>query len=269
LADPNDRLRIQRTGGDYTTSKGEKKPEQKRSDKRTNEEWQTKEGSGTAKQDDGTQKRYLPKKAWEELDEGEKKATEEKKMEGSKAGKQFVANTREAKRKRGKVSREGEKKGSRKGGKDKKAGEVNRKKKEEGGKTEQVQEEDEENEEEDEDMEGDEDYEQDGEDVDGEIEEERGEKNNGSEDEDEEQDQQADEKETETETPEGEQPEKKRPKQDHPEAGDWYTSIILNYKSYGRCKTALISPLLYESPSTSSSSGSSLFLWLSAQSHTH
>ncbi|KAL4758023.1 uncharacterized protein BDW70DRAFT_163005 [Aspergillus foveolatus] len=178
-------------GGDYTTSKDEKKPEQKHLDKWTNEEWQTKEGSGTAKQDDGTRKRYLPKKAWEELDEGEKEATEEKKMEGSKAGKQFVANTGEAKRKRGEENR----------------------KKEEEGKTEQEPEENEENEEEEyEDTENDEDYEEDGEDLDGENEESGD--NNGSEDEDEEQDQQADEKKTETNTPEGEQPEKKRQRQD-------------------------------------------------------
>ncbi|KAL4813495.1 hypothetical protein BDW67DRAFT_187601 [Aspergillus spinulosporus] len=199
-------------GGDYTTSKDEKKPEQKHLDKWTNEEWQTKEGSGTAKQDDGTRKRYLPKKAWEELDEGEKKATEEKKMEGLKAGKQFVANTGEAKRKRGEVSREGEKKRGKKEGKDKKRGGADRKEEEEG-KTEVGQEGQEE--EEDENMgDDDEDYEQDGEDINDEDEEESGDKNKGSEGEDEEQDQQADEKETETETPDGEQQEKQRQKQD-------------------------------------------------------
>ncbi|KAL4740260.1 hypothetical protein BDV11DRAFT_169304 [Aspergillus similis] len=205
-------------GGDYTTSKDEKKPEQKNLDKWTDEEWQTKEGSGTAKRDDGTRKRYLPKKAWEELDEGEKEATEEKKIQGSAAGKQFVANTGEAKRKRGEVSKEGEKKGVKEGGKEKGA-QVSRKKEEDKGKRDQDQEEHEEKEEsgeeEDEDMEDDdEDDEQDGEDIDGEHEEEGKDKNNGSEDEDEEQDQQADENETETETPEGEQPEKKRQKQD-------------------------------------------------------
>ncbi|KAL4914324.1 serine hydrolase-domain-containing protein [Aspergillus aurantiobrunneus] len=92
-------------GGDYTTSKEEKKPEQKNLDNWTGEEWQTKEGSGTAKQDDGTRKRYLPKKAWEELDEGEKEATEEKKAKGSKKGTQYVGNTGAAKRKRQEVSK--------------------------------------------------------------------------------------------------------------------------------------------------------------------
>lgn len=55
-------------GGSYTTDKetGQDKS-QKHLNEWTNEEWQTKEGSGTAKQDDenGTRKRYLPKKAWE------------------------------------------------------------------------------------------------------------------------------------------------------------------------------------------------------------
>lgn len=54
---------------------------------------QTKEGSGHAKKADGTEKRYLPKKAWERMSGEEKEATEEKKQEGSKEGKQFVGNT--------------------------------------------------------------------------------------------------------------------------------------------------------------------------------
>ena len=70
---------------------------QKNLSKWSEEEWQTKEGSGNAKQDDGTQKRYLPKKAWEQMDESEKEATDEKKQAGSKKGKQFVGNTDKAK----------------------------------------------------------------------------------------------------------------------------------------------------------------------------
>ncbi|KAL2785817.1 hypothetical protein BJX66DRAFT_342722 [Aspergillus keveii] len=102
-------------GGDYTTSKDEKAPQQKNLDKWTDEEWQTKEGSGHAKQDDGTEKRYLPKKAWEGMSEEEKEETEQKKVEGSKEGKQFVGNTEAAKRKRGEVSKEGDKKADEKG----------------------------------------------------------------------------------------------------------------------------------------------------------
>ena len=70
------------------------------------EEWQTKEGSGTAKQGDGSRKRYLPKKAWEEMSEKEKQETEDKKAEGAKKGKQFVGNTETAKQKRSKASKE-------------------------------------------------------------------------------------------------------------------------------------------------------------------
>lgn len=68
------------------------------------EEWQTKEGSADAKQEDGTQKRYLPKKAWENMSEEEKQATDEKKQEGSKQGKQYVENTDEAKESRQKAN---------------------------------------------------------------------------------------------------------------------------------------------------------------------
>jgi hypothetical protein len=41
-------------------------------------------------------KRYLPKEAWDKLSSAEKKSTERKKVEGSKEGKQFVANTEAA-----------------------------------------------------------------------------------------------------------------------------------------------------------------------------
>lgn len=50
----------------------------------TKEEWQTKEGIGHAKQEDGTEKRYLPKKAWEQMSEKEKQETDEKKQEESR-----------------------------------------------------------------------------------------------------------------------------------------------------------------------------------------
>ena len=87
-------------GGDYNTPKSDKDESQEHLDKWTEEEWQTKEGSGHAKKADGTQKRYLPKKAWEEMDEGEKEATDQKKQTESKQGKQFVGNTGRAKRAR-------------------------------------------------------------------------------------------------------------------------------------------------------------------------
>ncbi|KAF2769555.1 hypothetical protein EJ03DRAFT_389344 [Teratosphaeria nubilosa] len=93
-------------GGDYNTDKSEQDESQKNLSKWGEEEWQTKEGSANAKQEDGTQKRYLPKKAWENMTEEEKEATEEKKAEGSKEGKQFVGNTEKAKESREKANKE-------------------------------------------------------------------------------------------------------------------------------------------------------------------
>jgi len=85
-------------GGSYTTDK--KSESQKHLTQWTEEEWQTKEGSANAKQEDGTEKRYLPKKAWEQMTESEKQATEEKKLEGSREGKQYIENTPKAKKAR-------------------------------------------------------------------------------------------------------------------------------------------------------------------------
>jgi hypothetical protein len=87
-------------GGGYTTDKTDKDESQKHLDKWTDEEWQTKEGSGTAKQGDGTEKRYLPKAAWEKMSEEDKKETDDKKLEASKSGKQYVSNTTVAKQAR-------------------------------------------------------------------------------------------------------------------------------------------------------------------------
>jgi hypothetical protein len=81
-------------GGDYTTDK--KDDSAKHLDKWTEEEWQTKEGSGSAKDENGLEHRYLPKKAWEQMSEKEKEETDAKKQEGSKEGKQHVANTSKA-----------------------------------------------------------------------------------------------------------------------------------------------------------------------------
>jgi hypothetical protein len=87
-------------GGGYhePKSKGQDKSGQNL-DNWSKEEWQTKEGSGEAKQKDGSRKRYLPKKAWEEMSEKEKKETDDKKQEEG-TDKQFVGNTGRAKRAR-------------------------------------------------------------------------------------------------------------------------------------------------------------------------
>ncbi|KAL0254314.1 hypothetical protein SLS55_009788 [Diplodia seriata] len=93
-------------GGGYTTDKKDQDESQQHLSKWGEEEWQTKEGSAHAKQGDGTQKRYLPKKAWENMTEEEKEATDEKKQEESKEGKQFVGNTQKAKESRKKANEE-------------------------------------------------------------------------------------------------------------------------------------------------------------------
>jgi hypothetical protein len=55
-------------------------------DKWTKEEWGTSDGKPSK-----GKKRYLPKKAWEELTPAEKRATNAAKAKGNKKGKQFVA----------------------------------------------------------------------------------------------------------------------------------------------------------------------------------
>ncbi|KAL3483480.1 hypothetical protein BJX62DRAFT_249438 [Aspergillus germanicus] len=216
-------------GGDYTTSKDEKAPQQKNLDKWTGEEWQTKEGSGHAKQDDGTEKRYLPKKAWEGMSEEEKEETEKKKVEGSKEGKQFVGNTEAAKRKRGEVSKEGDKKDTkgeggaeRKGkGKDKGKGKQKEDAEKEGEEDEEDQDEMDEQEDEgvDEDQgeEGDENEEEEEEQDDEEEEEvadDNDQENEGEEDEDEGEDEPATKESEAADTPQSDQPDTKRRKKD-------------------------------------------------------
>jgi hypothetical protein len=86
----------EKRGGGY---KGEKGESQKDLEKWTEEEWQTREGDADARQD-GVTKRYLPKKAWENMSEEEKEEAEHQKREGSKKGQQHVPNTEEAKQAR-------------------------------------------------------------------------------------------------------------------------------------------------------------------------
>jgi len=81
----------------YTTEKSEKDNRQKHLSEWTNEEWQTSDGKAEAKQADGSEKRYLPKEAWEKMTEDEKTETNEAKLEGCKEGKQHVPNTDAAK----------------------------------------------------------------------------------------------------------------------------------------------------------------------------
>lgn len=86
----------EKQGGGY---KGDKDDSQKNLEKWTAEEWQTQEGDANARKC-GESARYLPKKAWDQLSDAEKRETESKKREGSKEGEQFVPNTKEAKKAR-------------------------------------------------------------------------------------------------------------------------------------------------------------------------
>lgn len=93
-------------GGSYTTDKETGQDEsQKHLSNWTDEEWQTREGVANATKDDGTKKRYLPKKAWENMSDEEKEETEKKKEEGEKEGKQYVGNTGKAKEERRRASK--------------------------------------------------------------------------------------------------------------------------------------------------------------------
>jgi GNAT superfamily N-acetyltransferase len=77
-------------GGGY---RGGKSTTQRSLSKWTKEEWTTSDG----KPSEG-KRRYLPKEAWEKLTPAQKRATNAKKAKGTKAGKQFVANTEVAER---------------------------------------------------------------------------------------------------------------------------------------------------------------------------
>jgi UTP:GlnB (protein PII) uridylyltransferase len=80
--------RYRKAGGGY---RGKKKKSQRSLSKWTREKWTTIDGK-PAKQG-GTMRRYLPAKAWQRLTPAQRRATNRKKILGSKKGKQFVANT--------------------------------------------------------------------------------------------------------------------------------------------------------------------------------
>lgn len=85
-------LAYQKAGGGYIN----RHPNSKQKDLKawTKQDWQTSDGK-PARRAGGTT-RYLPKKAWDELTDAEKKATNDKKKAGSKAGEHVVANTKKA-----------------------------------------------------------------------------------------------------------------------------------------------------------------------------
>lgn len=86
----------EKAGGGY---KGKKTAKQKSLKKWTGEKWQTSDGKPAirkTKSGKTVTKRYLPKKAWDKLTPAQKKATDKKKVAGSKKGKQVVKNTKAA-----------------------------------------------------------------------------------------------------------------------------------------------------------------------------
>lgn len=85
--------RYEKAGGGYT---GAKTKAQSNLSKWTSEKWTTSDGKPAIRTSGTT--RYLPKKAWSELSPKQKQATNRKKLQESKKGKQFVANTPAAKR---------------------------------------------------------------------------------------------------------------------------------------------------------------------------
>lgn len=86
-------LEYKKAGGGYSGSKSSK---QQSLSKWTKEKWRTSDRK-PAERAGGTT-RYLPDKAWSKLSPAEKAATNRKKQEGSRKGKQFVSNTPAAKR---------------------------------------------------------------------------------------------------------------------------------------------------------------------------
>ena len=78
----------EKAGGGYS---GPKTAKQKSLSKWTKEEWGTKSGKPSTQGSKATGERYLPKKAREALSAKEYAATSKAKREGTRQGKQFVA----------------------------------------------------------------------------------------------------------------------------------------------------------------------------------
>lgn len=86
--------RYEKAGGGYS---GSKSKSQNNLSKWTKEDWGTKSGKPSTQGPKATGERYLPKKAIKSLSAAEYRATSNKKRAGTKAGKQFVPNTKPAK----------------------------------------------------------------------------------------------------------------------------------------------------------------------------
>ncbi|GAA4869858.1 hypothetical protein [Saccharopolyspora cebuensis] len=85
----------ERHGGGYRNP-GRKTSSQRSLERWTEQEWQTASGSARARHGDRTE-RYLPKQAWEELTEGQRRETEQQKRDTSRRGRQHASNPPAAK----------------------------------------------------------------------------------------------------------------------------------------------------------------------------
>jgi len=86
-----------KSGGTYS---GPKKSSNSLS-KWTSQRWRTRDGKKAARTDSKGRKvtaRYLPDRAWKSLSKSQARATDQKKRKASRKGKQFVPNTRKAKK---------------------------------------------------------------------------------------------------------------------------------------------------------------------------
>ena len=86
-----------KAGGSY---RGPKKSSNSLS-KWTRQDWKTRDGKPAKrknKKGETVTARYLPKAAWSKLSKSEARATDNKKKAGSRKGKQFVPNTKKAKK---------------------------------------------------------------------------------------------------------------------------------------------------------------------------
>jgi len=81
-------IEYRKAGGGY---RGKKTKKQRSLSKWTKEKWTTSDGKPAIRK--GGTRRYLPSKAWSKLTPAQKRATNRKKISGSRKGRQFVANT--------------------------------------------------------------------------------------------------------------------------------------------------------------------------------
>ncbi len=86
----------QKRGGGYEGPRDERQQSLRRWGA---EQWQTREGGTRARRGAETS-RYLPKRAWEQLSDEQRRATDTRKRRASRSGRQYVPNTGPAKRAR-------------------------------------------------------------------------------------------------------------------------------------------------------------------------